>query len=224
MRQFSEFEKEIIKEIVSDKPIFYEFGGTNFASNSLGKILDELVGVIHIRQINDNRIQVIFLSTDRENEMQELFDFVFLVRYLEDEFFIGLSPSKTHTEYISNRYKKIELPKHIPESPDPPLFFGRRDKENILDSGIVTSTFSYSTSLGNELLRYAYSLYYPSQELKDLVANDFKSSEQIYVEKQLKEAKTQTTNARNSVGWAIATTILAFLTFLATVIIPIITK
>jgi uncharacterized BrkB/YihY/UPF0761 family membrane protein len=71
--------------------------------------------------------------------------------------------------------------------------------------------------LGPEILRYADSIYHPSQELRDLVANGFKSNEQIYVERQLGKARKQTI-------FAFWTMIVAILTLLATLIIPLVTK
>lgn len=134
-----------------------------------------------------------------------LFDFVLLLKYLERNDLLGISSFETSGNFQIRNYVKDK---------DWGWEIQKETAKGETFTSVQAETHTRNTSLANDILRYGNSQYYPSQCLKEMVANDFKSAEQIYVERQLREAKKQT-------RFAFCTTIIAVLTFLATVIIPL---
>ncbi len=229
MRYFSDFEKEIVRELVREKEPVTEMGGYYYYTADLGRLFYEKLSIIHLEVIEDgNMNKVVFANltvrhqetsttqfqannsdnADIEKEEKKealerickeggmLFDFVYLIKYLESNWLLGLSPiavkGSTDTEWtmagwtrgVGSCWKRDggEISWY---SPFPP--------------------YTIYTTLSKDILRYAYSQYYPSQELRELVANDFKSNEQM----QLDEAKMQTRYSRISVWLALVAVILA---------------
>jgi hypothetical protein len=143
-------------------------------------------------------------------EITRVFEFVFLLNYLETNGFIGVSSFDRN-----DRFKILDYIN------DPELgwvIHKKTSKEETLIQIPVTS-HTCITSLASQILKYGLSAYYSTHELKEFVYNDFKSREQINVEEQLSEAKRQTDYARRSVRYAIVAIIMAVLTLLATVIL-----
>lgn len=60
--------------------------------------------MIHISQIENDKIKMVFHDKNRGDEISRLFDFVFFVKYLEDNYLLGLSPLGDKPEFTSYRY------------------------------------------------------------------------------------------------------------------------
>ncbi len=243
MRHFSDFEKEIITDLVSQKPSCYEDEGKIYISNDLGKIAKERLDIVDLESVEDETvIKIVFIDNGKDSEEDKLFKrsmlfyFHFLIKYLENNYLLGLSVRGDMKKFTANGYIEPSDDNEEFDENDPisiftkPLmanFWSKRDGNMIW--GLSTSTHSTYTDLGRGIMRYIHAEYFPSQELKELVANDFKSREQLYAEAQIaeaitqtREAEKQTRNATKALRWSIWTVFVAILTLAASIILPIV--
>jgi len=223
MRTFSDFEKEIIKIITHNKDLHYEYDGKSYVSNSLGKIMVDNLDIIHLKIQDDNdeinKIEIVFKGNDTSySKLNKLFEFVFLIKYLENNYSLGLSPlgDNSVNEFTSHRYSRFDLEDFAKqvgakiinkEDKEPENWCERKnDKKTVL----FTCTHIHTTSLAIDILRYAYSMYYPTQRLKYIAEHDFKSYEWEHIEKQTKYA-------RRSVRLAMITLFVAAITLFTSI-------
>lgn len=181
MRDFSDYEKDIIKRIVS------ECNEGKIAS-SVNIIIDE-IGKVNISAIEwDNTYTFVkFHGIENDNSYAKVFDIIFLLKYLEEN------------RYIFSHLKKGTNSNFICAS----KFVKHGDyyiTKNILSSdGVdIDKYLMIHTDIGKEIEERSKKLIHPSYTLIDLVLKDFKTPEQREFEIQLNEAKKQTRYSRGA--------------------------
>ncbi len=186
MRDFSEFEKDIIKRIVSER-------NNEGLSNSMDIIIQEMekVGIVAIEWDKGYTYAKFYGGNDYKSYTKVL-DIIFLLKFLDENRFINVH-SKDEDENCSlfshERYKK---------NGDLNLYGRRNSDTNRLDISNMTSSIMY-TNIGREIQLISKGIIYASFALEDLVNNNFETIEQ----KQLIEANKQTRNSRRAlyVSW-----------------------
>ena len=166
MREFSEFEKDIIKKMVAAKEI---------RELSLAKLIDENISSIALEWSIDLASFTIFYrssvgtSVKIFNQIQEI---IFLLKTLEDEKFIYLHENKEITRdnrlYNHRKYGRKENGEYYFKMDNP------EDEERIVNWEI----FKIPTAFGSYVQHYANGIFYVSNALRDLVDHDFKTPEQ----------------------------------------------
>lgn len=181
MRDFSKFEKNIIKRIVS------ECNAGEIAS-SVNIIIDE-IGKVNIAAIEwDNTYTFVkFHGIENDNSYAKVLDIIFLLKYLEENRYI-YSHLKEGTN--SNFICASKFVKHgnyyIP-------------KNNLSIEGVAIGNYlSINSDIGKEIEERSKKLIHPSYTLIDLVLKDLKTPEQREFEIQLDEAKKQTSYSQKA--------------------------
>lgn len=166
MRNFSDFEKKIIRQIV-------EFRNPNIADFITNTILVNRAIFIDRQK---KEISLLFVSTDNTAFLYDFFDILSLIDYLEKErlIFVHSNPNPFSGNILKNDWQSNDLISEFIDSNGnvkPPV------------GKIIIPTDVY-----DKILKYINSFYYPISELKALVENDFETIET----KQLKESLKQT--------------------------------
>ncbi|ADQ78774.1 hypothetical protein Palpr_0618 [Paludibacter propionicigenes WB4] len=199
MRDFSEFEKDIIKRIVSDS-------NKGQIASSVNIIIDEMEKV-NIAAIEwDNTYTFVkFYGVENDKSYAKVLDIIFLLKYLEE------------SRYIYSHLKKGTNSNFICAS----KFVKHGDyyiTKNILSSdGVhVNEYLMIHTDIGKEIEERSKKLIHPSYLLIDLVLKDFKTPEQRKFEIQLNEAKKQTNYSRGALYASLAALVLSLVSTLFT--------
>ena len=182
MREFSKFEKTIIKKMVDAKEIRELF---------LAKLIDENIPSIAIEWTIDPASLTIFYRSSvgtpykMFDQVQEI---IFLLKTLEDEKFIYLHhcPDLTKNNHLFNINKFIREDTGI-------YYFkeGNGNKGKVVD----WEKLKIKTTFCNYVKSYANGIFYVSNALRDLVKNDFKTPEQLRFEHQLGDANIKHADA-----------------------------
>jgi hypothetical protein len=188
MRQFSEFEKKIINRLVFDSP---ESLGQSCLHKLVREVLCEYgVGFCWDDEYGKLTIKA-YCPPENTTSLQvienKLVALMVLIEYLNTSHLLCLYGDDTMIRSSDDAHIQC-----------------KEDGSRLVSHDVSSVVYKFYHNHWNDF-------FYVSDELRHIEQdNDFKSSEQIYVEKQLAEAKDQTK--------------LAILTFLASVIIPLIVK
>lgn len=165
MRDFSDFEKEKIRQIISfKKPCIGDF------------IADTILvdrGIIIDRQ--KKKISLLYPNTD-SSAMSDFFDLLSLIEYLESErlIFIHTNPTPFTGNFLSNNWRYNPQINQLTDF-----------NSNVMP---LSTKIDIPTNVFDLIIKYVNTFFYPISELKLLVENDFETLEK----KQLKESLTQT--------------------------------
>jgi len=165
MRDFSDFEKERIRQIVKcEKPCIGDF-----ISDSI--LVDR--GIIIDRQKKE--ISILHPNTD-SSAISDFFDLLSLIEYLENErlIFVHTNPNPFTGNFLSNNWR------YNPQINQLTDFNG-----NVMPP---STKVDIPTNVFDLIIKYVNTFYYPISELKGLVENNFETLEK----KQLKESLIQT--------------------------------
>jgi hypothetical protein len=199
MRDFSEFEKDIIKRIVSDS-------NEGKIASSVNIIIDE-IGKVNIAAIEwDNTYTFVkFHGIENDNSYAKILDIIFLFKYLEENRYIYSHLKKgTNSNFIcASKFVKhgaYYITKNILSS----------------DGVDINKYLVIHTDIGKEIEERSKKLIHPSYTLIDLVLKDFKTPEQLEFETQLNEAKKQTCYSRRALVVALVALILSLVSTIFT--------
>lgn len=200
MREFSKFEEKIIKYIVASrwksevndidaKPL--ETGALiarhmNALAVSVNTVDNQFY--VHAREERAGKKELL------EVDLNEIFDIIGLLRYLDKEY---------HVDFYELKEFKESEPSEKNEAEDI-IFFWSRIKYELInedhplklalgdilidrDTGIahrINQGRMIYSDFGGIFLHYANTIFHPNEELRDLVKNDFKTPEQQRFRKQ----------------------------------------
>lgn len=166
MRNFTNREKDIIKQLVSARSI---------DETCLASILDKNMGVIALEWDESySTLKLIFeKGTNGEEKFNLLCEMLFLIRFLEENRYIslyGVELTDDKRLYNRRKYKRDEDGRYFVS-----VMGGL--------GGFLQGAFEINSNIGKILEHYYLSFFYVSEALRDLVKNDFKTEEQIQFEK-----------------------------------------
>ena len=203
MREFSVFEKKIIRQIVNAESI---------EECSLARLIDEKSIAIALEWDHTYTKFKLVYSGDSEkhneifNQVQEI---IYLIKTLEDEKYIYLHHNKDWFNgqlYNKRKYQRSEDGNYS-------LVDNRSDF-----GGHLNTELTVNSDFGKLIQYYADSLFYVTNALRDLVLNDFKTTEQLRFEEQLidnnKKHEVAMGKAQKQINysrWAFFFSILAFI-------------
>jgi hypothetical protein len=165
MRDFSDFEKEKIRQLVRfEKPCIGDFIADSILVNR-GIIIDK----------QKKEISLLFPDTD-SSAVSDFFDLLSLIEYLENEklIFIHSNPNPFKGNFLSNNWRYNPQIKQLTD------FDG-----NVMP---LSTKIDIPTNVFDMIMKYINTFYYPISELKKLVENNFETLEK----KQLNESLVQT--------------------------------
>jgi len=186
MRKFTAKEQCLLKELI--KTDFKETNVINFITKS----------VLTARGIHYNHeeksIKLLFKKED-SNAVYEILETIFLINYLEKNDLIVLhsnykSDFKKNQNFISNDITQEEINQN-------------------------TNIYCYQkipTNIYDLIVKYTFSYFFISEELKDLIKNNFETIDEVRHEKELLEAKKQTRLSQLSFILAIIALIISIWT------------
>ena len=161
MREFSDFEKYIIRRVVAD------CDKVGF-SISMDIIIQEMekVNIIAIEWDKTNTYTKFYGIKDHE-PLTKVFDIVFLLKYLDENRFIYVHSNNNvqNSLFSIKKYKKVDE------------FYFRIIDENTFGSDGQMFT-EIHTNIGKEIQQVSKGIIYSSFALKDLVHNNFETPEQ----------------------------------------------
>lgn len=175
MRKFSPTEQKVIKYIVSREKVEQMCFSTLFI---------EFMPTIAIEQTEDGLLRMYNKKSDGkavdlvDQNLKQLLDILFLIKYLDDNALVGVFHLKGGEEKIlhSNKYQKM----------GDDFFMGRDDG----GCGLIgTNHCDYYAELAGLLFQYSHSCYHASETLRELVKNNFKDEETIRFEKSMASAR-----------------------------------
>lgn len=174
MNEFSLLEKKIITHIASVK---------NVEDTSFAALISENIKAVAIEWNNEEpffRICYLEKSNIRPEEyVDKLYEIIFLLKYLEDNRYIYIHRNKNLIEdnslYNHNDYVRRGEMNYWIKKED------REEYKHI-------KTYEIRTNFGETISYYANSLFYPSNALKELIKNKFKTLERVKFEKQQQTA------------------------------------
>ena len=177
MRHLNDFEKKIIRAmLIREKP------DDVCVVNLINKVLP--IYVIAWSPDYDIVSFVIHKSEDYDQTRNKLFDIITLLRYLDENQYIGIFPSKINHGNILYDHSKYEV-KRFGEGINVRFKLSYKDGENI-DSIKMQSEVN---GIGKYIEKYVNSTFHVTQELKDYVANGFRTDEEIRFQKEHQIAK-----------------------------------
>lgn len=183
MRDFSIYEKKVIREIIT----------TDLLKSNILEVISKIVLIdrgIEIKQ-NIKEISLLYFKKDK-TALSEFFEVIALLNYLEKNDLIFI-----HSNYDSP-YQGNFISKNITQT-----LVNERSQE-LLNQRIPTNIYEF-------IIRYKDSYLIVGTELKKLVENDFKTSEQIQHETELVESKKQTKLSQYSFYIALVALIFSLL-------------
>lgn len=175
MREFTDFEKQIIKKIVVAEDL---------KDSCLAKLIDENTDAIAFEwDIDKPSFYIIYRPTNLSDEdlFNQIQEIIFLLKSLEESNLIYLHQNEDSNEdnclYDRARYKR-ENPREYSVIVNIPNTKGF----------ILTNIFEVKTDFGKYVQRYTVAFFYASNALRTLVKNGYKTQEQLRFEEQLKDA------------------------------------
>ena len=183
MRDFSIYEKKVIREIIT----------TDLLKSNVLEVISKIVLIdrgIEIKQ-NIKEISLLYFKKDK-TALSEFFEVIALLNYLEKNDLIFI-----HSNYDSP-YQGNFISKNITQT-----LVNERSQE-LLNQRVPTNIYEF-------IIRYKDSYLIVGTELKKLVENDFKTSEQIQHETELVESKKQTKLSQYSFYIALVALIFSLL-------------
>ncbi len=162
MRDFSDYEKDIIKRIASE----CNKEGYSISMNIIVQEMEK-VGIVAI-EWDKTYTYTNFHGINDHKSYKRVFDIIFLLKYLEENRFIHIH-SKDEKNYYSlfsiERYKKIDD------------FYWRIIDKNITGANKLAFSTMH-TNIGREIQNTSKGIIYASYALEDLIQNKFESPEQ----------------------------------------------
>ena len=183
MRNFSEYEKIIIREIV--KTDLQKSNVLDFISNST--LIDRGIQLKH----KDKEIALIYSSSDK-NALNEFFETLSLIKYLERNDLI----------FIHTNYKFPKEGNYVSKN---------LDRETITKKASELISQPIPTNIFDIISDYSKSYLVVGTEIKKLVENKFKTNEQIHHEAEITEARNQTKISKYSFYIALVALIFSLL-------------
>lgn len=183
MREFTDFEKQIIQKLVSAKEI---------RDLSLIKLIDENTDALAFYWDIGNPYFTCFFNKDLSfDEWYLLFfqvqELIFLIKFLEDNGLIFLHFNETVTTdnwlYNKEKYEDengdcyLKIPNIIPNVAKNNTGFQKLNH------------FRFNSDFGRYVKKYANAFFYVSNSLRELVKCDYKTAEQLRFERQLKDTQ-----------------------------------
>lgn len=195
MRHLNDFEKKIIRAmLIREKP------DDVCVVNLINKVLP--IYVIAWSPDYDIVSFVIHKSKDYDQTRNNLFDIITLLRYLDENQYIGIFPSKINHGNILYDHSKYEV-KRFGEGINVRFKLSYKDGENIDNIKMQSEV----NGIGKYIEKYVNSTFHVTQELKDYVTNGFRTDEEIRFQKNH--------------NIAIAGVVIALLTSLYSIIAPV---
>ena len=212
MGKFTKREENIIREIVA---------ADKFIDTSLAKLIDENTNTIALEwNIDYSNFKFIFRSLvnleqeellkKSDEHFKEIIELIILLRYLEDERLIYLFENKDAIKYnrLYNSKKYIRK--------DDGTYWN--DEGQIKINGSIWQAEGYfycdktdmPYDVGKFVHHFAKSIFGVSGSLRELVENDFKTSEQIRHEQAMVKARKQINIAWGAFGISLITLLLSF--------------
>lgn len=195
MRHLNDFEKKIIQAmLIREKP------DDVCVVNLINKVLS--IYVIAWSPDYDVVSFVIHKSEDYDQTRNKLFDIITLLRFLDENQYIGIFPSKVNHGNMLYDHSKYEV-KRFGEGLNVWFKLSYKNGENIDDIKMQNEV----NGIGRYIEKYVNSTFHVTQELRDYVANGFRTDEEIRFQKERKIA--------------IAGVVIAILTSLCSIIAPV---
>lgn len=161
MRTFSKFEQERIREIIEVNPLNSNI--MDFFSNS---ILYERAIMVD----EENQIVTFLIKKNDSNAVSEIFELISLIKYLEKEYLIFKHTKNTRETISGVQSKNLTA-----------MTFNARAEE--------FQKLEVPTNIYHLLQNYRNSFMVVGTELKQLVKNNFQTSEEINHRREMKVAK-----------------------------------
>jgi len=204
MRSFNEFEKSLIREIINTPIEKKNADGEEVVMRCGDTLLRNFLKCVEIKIMPDkNSFELHFENEKNGSILNDLFDILSLIRYLEENSYLSIYPNPNAAnslDFFDPNYEKVGDIYFIKKTE------GQSQKEMVTHPIIRTCRFICFIQIAADVQRLCSSTYHPTSALIDL-AKDFKTQEMRNAEKNIKVA-----------WWAIGT---AFLTSLISIIIQI---
>lgn len=183
MREFSDYEKTVIKKIIL----------TDLLKSNVLYIISNIVLFDRGIEINQNQkeISLWFFKKDK-SALSEFFEIIVLFSYLE----------KNDLIFIHSNYNSPNQGNFVSNNLTQEILFTKT--QELVSQRIPTNIYQ-------NVIRFNESYLIVGTELKKLVKNDFKTSEQINHEIELAESKKQTKISQYSFFIAFVALIFSFL-------------
>ena len=168
MRNFSEYEKKLIQEIVK----------TDLQKSNVLDVISNITLIDRGIQLKEKEIALVYFKSDK-NALNEFFETLSLIKYLErnDLIFIHTNYDfPNEGNYISKNLDQNTITKKASE---------------LISQPIPTNIFDIISD-------YRKSYLVVGTELKKLAENKFKTNEQIHHETEIAESRKQTKISRDS--------------------------
>lgn len=175
MRKLNDFEKHIVQSMVN-----IESSADSYMINLIYNVL----GVyLLVWSTNYKTVSYTCKKEDNiDNIRNKLFDIVTLIKYLERINMIGIFPAQVSSGNMIYNRKKFKIESIETNSSDYCYKVWEKHEENRW--GLIrTITHSEVNSIGKEIKYYANSTFHATQELRDYVKNNFKTTEEIQFKK-----------------------------------------
>jgi hypothetical protein len=183
MRDFSDYEKTVINKIII----------TDLLKSNVLDVISNIVLIdrgIEIKQ-KQREISLWYFKKDK-NALSEFFEIIALFSYLE----------KNDLIFIHSNYNSPNQGNFVSNNITQETLYTRT--QELVAQPIPTNIYEY-------IIRYKDSYLFVGTELKKLVKNDFKTSEQINHETELAESRKQTKISKYSFFIAFAALIFSLL-------------
>lgn len=187
MRAFSEYEKKVIGKIVK----------TDLRKSNVLNVISDVCFENRGVKIEEEQI-VLFYFTKDKNATFEFFEVVSLLKYLE----------VNHLIFIHKNYENTSKGDYISKN---------LDQNTIIEKQSELTFEPIPTTVHEIIIEYSKSYLFVGTELKKLVDNNFKTSEQIQHEIEIAEARIQTNFSR----WSFY---IALVALLFSLLVPFIFK
>ncbi len=215
MREFTDFEKQIINKLASAEEI---------RDISLIKLIDENTDAIALEWNFDEPYFSFFYNNAKstDNELYLLFyqiqEIIFLIKYLEENglIYLHFNEKFSQDDWLYNRDKYIRdddgncykvILNIIPKINSNTTGFLRISNRNRIHS-----------DFGRFVKKYANALFYVSNSLRELVKNEYKTADQIRFDRQLKDAQEKHNESLRKAVYQIRIAWAAFITSIIAVI------
>lgn len=212
MREFNSFERALIIDLINTKVsqrLIRSFIVKNMSA----------IGVYFSQSPKQIKVSVKGRPLELQQEdFDNFLDIIFTIKYLEKNNYLAIYTENLNDiarlEDLSNF--KIIIYNQEKYTNIGGVFFMDRERVPTID-WIVTAT------IVDEVERYLNSYFHVSQELRDLVKNDFKTSEQMRFETEIREMNKQLVAANLQVDRARTTLNVSYLALIVSLILGFLT-